>query len=101
MKFIFTISYGLDLGKNDNIATIENSPWGYSYFDTVPTVAHRANKIGVNTKIIGDDEVLVIENFKDQIKIALKGANEKNNNIIEIDLITGKISGSTIDGGEW
>ena len=101
IQFIFTASYGLNLSKNENLATIESSPWGYSYFDTVPTVAHRANKIGVNTKIIGEDEVLVIENFKKQVKIVLKGATESNNNTIEIDLTTGAIKGLTVNCGGW
>jgi hypothetical protein len=67
----------------------------------VPTVAHRVNAVGINTKTIQGDEVLVIENFKEKKYVILRGIDGSASGEITIDLTNGTISGTTIDCGAW
>ena len=78
--------------------------FNHLYFDVIPTVAYRANQIGINSKINEENQkeaVLVIESYDKYNKIILKGQTEENQNEIIIDLIYGTISGLAINGGSW
>ena len=73
----------------------------FTYFDTVPTVAHRANQVGINTRDLNVSDILVVENYYDKRLIILKGTQDAHMKTIVIDLVQGSITGATIDGGSW
>lgn len=99
MKFTLTVSYGLKTSSTE--ATVVSLPQIYTYFGSVPTVAHRAHKVGINTTSLGIDDVLVIENYQGTKYVVLKGTSEKDASQsyeIRINLIEGSISGTKSDG---
>ena len=98
IKFILTVRYSIN---GNGYATISSSPCVKTHFFEVPTVAHRSNKVGINTTNFGNNDVLVIENFKNKRIIVLRGAEDNNNNTITIDLATGTIDGIYINCGSW
>lgn len=119
MRFTLTVSFGL---KNSSgvLATISSVPQVYSYFGSVPTVSHRAHKVGINTSSLGQDDVFVVENYQGTKYIVFKGTdpgNAANSYEVRIDLLEGKLYGyktqgetktpflkienATIDGGSW
>ena len=100
-RFTAEVTYGLNSKNSNGLATIFSIPVILTYFDTVPTVSHRVNHLGVNTKVFEEDEVLVIENFSQRKKIVLKGTQETLSKTIVIDLVNGTIMGAIIDGGGW
>lgn len=119
MRFTFTVSYGLKNSDYQN-ATISSEPQVYTYFGSVPTVAHRAHRVGINTNSLGQDDVLVVENYQGTRYVVFRGTdatNAANSYEVRIDLLEGKvygyktqgetkqmylkIDGATIDGGTW
>lgn len=119
MRFTFTVSYGLKNNSYENI-TISSEPQVYTYFGSVPTVAHRAHRVGINTNSLGQDDVLVVENYQGTRYVVFKGTdatNAANSYEVRIDLLEGKIygyktqgetkevhlkiDGAIIDGGSW
>lgn len=120
MKFTLILSYGLNSSNEDGRAVISSSPQVYTFFGSVPTVAHRAHRVGINTNALGQDDVFVVENYQGSKYIVFKGTDAQNANKsyeIRINLVEGlisgtktedgksiayfKIDGATIDGGEW
>lgn len=118
MRFILTVSYGLYNSSTN--ATISSIPQVYTYFGSVPTVAHRAHRVGINTTSLDQDDVFVVENYQGTRYVVFKGTdatNAANSYEVRIDLLEGKIygyrtqgenkvsylkiDGATIDGGEW
>ena len=102
MKFTLTVSYGL---QNTNVlANVVSAPQIYTYFGSVPTVAHRAHKVGINTTSLGQDDVLVVENYQGTKYVRFKGTDASNASKtyeITFDLLTGSITGAVIDCGSW
>ena len=87
----------------------DTAGWSYVYssyqsqtiFMAVPTVAHRVNSVGVNTKTVGEDQVLLIENFEKKRYVVLKGVDGTTTGTITIDLVNGTMTGATLDCGSW
>lgn len=119
VKFTLTVSYGLQ-SSSGTLATITSIPQVYSYFGSVPTVAHRAHKVGINTISLEQDDVFVVENYQGTKYVVFKGTDPSNaasSYEVRIDLLEGKIYGyktqgenrtpflriesATIDGGSW
>ena len=117
-RFTLTVSYTLSSGTN--LANVVSEPQVRTYFGSVPTVAHRAHKVGINTTTLDKDDVFVIENYQGSRYIVFKGTdvnNAANSYEVRVDLLEGKIygyktqgeskvqylkiDGATIDGGEW
>lgn len=102
MRFTLTVSYGLQ--DNATLATVTSIPQIYTYFGAVPTVAHRAHKVGINTNALGDDDVLVVENYQGTRYVKFKGTDASNASQtyeITFDLLNGTITGAVINCGEW
>ena len=119
IRFTMTVSYGLKTSSG-TLATITSTPQVYSYFGSVPTVAHRAHKVGINTNSLEQDDVFVVENYQGTKYVVFKGTdptNAANSYEVRIDLLEGKLYGyktqgenkipflkienATIDGGSW
>lgn len=117
-RFTLTVSYTLSSGTN--LANVVSEPQVRTYFGSVPTVAHRAHKVGINTTTLDKDDVFVIENYQGSRYIVFKGTdvnNAANSYEVRVDLLEGKIygyktqgeskvqylkiDGATIDGGSW
>ena len=87
----------------------DTAGWSYVYssyqsqtiFMAVPTVAHRVNSVGINTKTVSEDQVLLIENFKGKRYVVLKGVDGTTTGTITIDLVNGTMSGATLNCGSW
>lgn len=102
MKFVLTVSYGLQSEKV--LANVISAPQIYTYFGAVPTVAHRVHKVGINTTSLDQDDVLVVENYQGTKYIRFKGTDASNASKtyeITFDLLTGSITGAVIDCGTW
>lgn len=102
MRFTLTVSYGLY--DNSTNATISSVPQVYTYFGKVPTVAHRAHKVGINTTSLGQDDVMVVENYQGTRYVRFKGTNTSDASKtyeITFDLLNGAITGAVIDCGSW
>lgn len=102
MKFVLTVSYGLQSEKV--LANVVSAPQIYTYFGAVPTVAHRVHKVGINTTSLDQDDVLVVENYQGTKYVRFKGTDASNASKtyeITFDLLTGSITGAVIDCGTW
>lgn len=102
MRFTLVVSYGLQ--DSSTLATVVSVPQIYTYFGAVPTVAHRAHKVGINTNALGEQDVLVVENYQGTRYIRFKGTDAHDASQtyeITFDLLNGTISGAVIDCGEW
>ena len=102
MRFTLTVSYGLQ--DSSTLATVVSVPQVYTYFGAVPTVAHRAHKVGINTNSLDQDDVLVVENYQGTKYVRFKGTDASNASKtyeITFDLLTGSITGAVIDCGSW
>lgn len=102
MRFTLTVSYTLVSGTTT--ANVVSIPQVYTYFGAVPTVAHRAHKVGINTNSLDQDDVLVVENYQGTKYIRFKGTDASNASKtyeITFDLLSGSITGAVIDCGEW
>lgn len=102
MRFTLTVSYGLQ--SDGVLANIVSVPQIYTYFGSVPTVAHRVHKVGINTTSLGRDDVLVVENYQGTKYVRFKGTDASNASRtyeITFDLLTGSITGAVIDCGSW
>ena len=102
MKFVLTVSYGLQSEKV--LANIVSAPQIYTYFGAVPTVAHRVHKVGINTTSLDQDDVLVVKNYQGTKYVRFKGTDASNASKtyeITFDLLTGSINGAVIDCGTW
>lgn len=96
IRFTLSVTYGLN--SSSSHAKVVSSPYIDTYFGSVPTVAHRYHKVGINTASLGNEDVLVIEDFNDSKYVILKGSSGKQ---IKINLLTGAIDGAIINGGSW
>jgi hypothetical protein len=97
------VSFSLKNNSGD-LALISSTPQIHTYFGSVPTVAHRVHKVGINTTSLGPDDVLVVENYSGTKYLRFKGTDPSNASKtyeITIDLLTGSISGALIDCGTW
>lgn len=105
VRFTLAVSYGIDSSNNDSffsgLATISSIPQIVSSFGAIPTLAHRAHHIGINTDTMSEEDVLVIENYQNRRFIVLSGLMQEGMNTITIDLTTGTITGVVISGGTW
>lgn len=102
MRFTLTVSYGLQNSSTN--ATVTSIPQIYTYFGAVPTVAHRAHKVGINTNTLGQDDIMVIENYQGTRYVRFKGTDASNASQtyeITFDLLNGTITGAVINCGEW
>ena len=102
MRFTLTVSYTLVSGTTT--ANVVSIPQVYTYFGAVPTVAHRAHKVGINTTSLDQDDVLVVENYQGTKYVRFKGTDASNASKtyeITFDLLTGSITGAIIDCGTW
>lgn len=102
MRFTLTVSYTLVSGTTT--ANVVSIPQVYTYFGAVPTVAHRAHKVGINTNSLDQDDVLVVENYQGTKYIRFKGTDASNASKtyeITFDLLSGSITGAVIDCGTW
>lgn len=102
MRFTLTVSYTLVSGTTT--ANVVSIPQVYTYFGAVPTVAHRAHKVGINTNSLDQDDVLVVENYQGTKYIRFKGTDASNASKtyeITFDLLSGSITGAVIDCGSW
>lgn len=102
MRFTLTVSYTLVSGTTT--ANVVSIPQVYTYFGAVPTVAHRAHKVGINTNSMDQDDVLVVENYQGTRYIRFKGTDASNASKtyeITFDLLSGSITGAVIDCGTW
>lgn len=102
MRFTLVVSYGLQ--NSSTLATVTSVPQVYTYFGAVPTVAHRAHKVGINTNALGQDDVLVVENYQGTRYVRFKGTDASNASQtyeITFDLLNGTITGAVINCGEW
>ena len=102
MRFTLIVSYGLQ--DSSTLATVVSVPQIYTYFGAVPTVAHRAHKVGINTNALGEQDVLVVENYQGTRYIRFKGTDAHDASQtyeITFDLLNGTITGAVIDCGEW
>ena len=98
IRFTLTVSYGLK--TNSELATKKSSQI-YTYFGSVPTVAHRSHKVGINTTDLGTEDVFVIEGYQQSRYVKLKGIADGKTYTITFDLSDGSINGAIIDGGSW
>lgn len=81
----------------------------FIFYTDAPTVAHRANHIGINYNKFNEDEVMVVSQFDTRKKIRLigeysvikDGVQTTETRSIDIDLSTGSISEAVIDCGSW
>lgn len=96
LRFVLYVSYSTI--ADGSRVYVNSSPYVHTDFGSVPTVAHRYHKVGINTATLEYEDVLVIEDFKDNKYVTLKGSSGK---IIKIDLINGTIDGANINGGSW
>lgn len=102
MRFTLTVSYTLVSGATT--ANVVSIPQVYTYFGAVPTVAHRAHKVGINTNSLDQDDVLVVENYQGTKYVRFKGTDASNASKtyeITFDLLSGSITGAVIDCGSW
>lgn len=107
VRFTLYVSYTL---QSSATAYITSSSKVDTNFGEVPTVSHRAHRVGINTNSVDDESVFVVENYgSSRKKIKFIGADSQNASIvytIEFDLSTGTIKGTkidnfVIDGGTW
>lgn len=98
IRFTLTVSYGLK--TNSELATKKSSQI-YTYFGSVPTVAHRSHKVGINTTDLDADDVFVIEGYQQSKYVKFKGITNGQTYTITFDLSDGSINGAIIDGGSW
>ena len=98
IRFTLTISYGLKTGSE--LAT-KSSSQIYTYFGSVPTVAHRSHKVGINTTDLDVNDVFVIEGYQQSKYVKFKGITNGQTYTITFDLSDGSINGAIIDGGSW
>lgn len=104
VRFTLTISYSLKSNDPTELAVVTSTPQIYTYFGSVPTVAHRAHKVGINTDIFDEADVLVVENYQGARYIKFKGTDASNASKtyeITFDLLTSEITGAVIDCGTW
>jgi hypothetical protein len=88
MRFSLTVSYGLN--SDSTLATVVSIPQVYSYVGSVPTVSHRAHKVGINTLSLDQDDVFVVENYQGTKYVVFKGTdpgNAANSYEVRIDLL--------------
>ena len=83
---------------NGSRVYVNSSPYVHTDFGSVPTVAHRYHKVGINTATLGNEDVFVIEDFNNNKYVIFKGSSGKE---IKIDLVAGTVSGAIINGGSW
>lgn len=114
MRFTLTVPFGMQSPSTEategteateaTVATISSAPNVFTYFGSVPTVAHRVHKVGINTTSLGPDDVMVIENYQGTKFVRFKGTDALDAAVtqeIVFDLLRGTVNGLIIDCGEW
>lgn len=96
LQFELKILYDYNQTNSQEAYTTFTSPILTYYFEA-PTISHRKNRIGINTKSYKDNDVFVIKKSSNNYIIRLAGEEKE----ISIDLNTLTIKGATIDGGTW
>ena len=102
MRFTLTVPFGMQ--NSNTVATVSSVPNVFTYFGSIPTVAHRVHKVGINTTTFGADDVMVVENYQGTRFIRFKGTDALNAAVtqqIVFDLLQGSVDGLIIDGGSW
>ena len=94
IRITFEVSPGLE---GDNSYFLSSIPFSHVHFGEAPTVAHRAHRVGINTKTVEGTEVLVIESYGQYKDIILRSGEQE----ITINLEHGTITGATINCGGW
>lgn len=88
IRIIFEVSPGLE---GDEPYFLSSIPFSHVHFGEAPTVAHRAHRVGINTKTFKEEDVLVIESYGQYKKIILRSGEQE----IAINLEDGSITGAT------
>lgn len=96
LRFVLYVSYSTI--ADGSRVYVNSSPYVHTDFGSVPTVAHRYHKVGINTATLGNEDVFVIEDFNNNKYVIFKGSSGKE---IKIDLVAGTVSGAIINGGSW
>ena len=94
IRITFEVSPGLEGGNPYFLSSI---PFSHVHFGEAPTVAHRAHRVGINTKTVEGTEVLVIESYGQYKDVILRSGEQE----LKINLEHGTITGATIDCGKW
>lgn len=87
----------------ENKKYIASIPHLETVYSAVPTVAHRANRVGINVREVDENCALVVGPYRSHTQVVftdnadLSAANIK----ITINLEDGTISGASINGGSW
>lgn len=96
LQFELKILYDYNKDNQEMEYTTFTSPILTYYFE-MPTLSHRKNRIGINTKSYKDNDVFVIKKSSNNYIIRLAGEEKE----ISINLSTLTINGARIDGGTW
>ena len=92
----------LTVNNNEHKSLTVNNELLYALQAIKPTIAYRQNSLGINTQDIGEDVILIIQNYEGRNKVVFSYMDDNNNQTTyEIDVSTGAIDGFTISGGEW
>lgn len=95
LQFELKILYDYNKTNSQEAYTTFTSPILTYYFEA-PTISHRKNRIGINTKSYKDNDVFVIKKSSNNYIIRLVGEGEGKEILIDLDTLT--IKGATIDG---
>lgn len=72
------------------------------YYADQPTISRRAHQVGINTTNFEEKDLLNISSFNEQHYVRLSGVGLNQEAInVTVDLRTGEINGSIINGGSW
>lgn len=96
LQFELKVLYDYNKDNQEMEYTTFTSPILTYYFE-MPTLSHRKNRIGINTKSYKDNDVFVIKKSSNNYIIRLAGEEKE----ISINLSTLTINGARIDGGTW
>ena len=99
VRFTLSVSYGIN--SSNQLVYVNSTPQVYMQQGEIPTVAHRSHCVGINTKDLADDDVLVIQNYLGKHYVVLKNNDLNSQKIITVDLKEGTINGAIINGGTW
>ena len=98
LQFELKVLYDYNKTNSQEAYTTFTSPILTYYFEA-PTISHRKNRVGINTKSYKDHDVFVIKKSSNNYIIRLVGEGEEKE--ISIDLNTLTINGAIIEGGAW
>ena len=99
VRFTLSVSYGIN--SSNQLVYVNSTPQVYMQQGEIPTVAHRSHCVGINTKDLADEDILVIQNYLGKRYVILKNNDLNSQKIITVDLKEGTINGVIINGGSW